>query len=224
MKFSIAALSVLTLFAGWMLLPAHSDAGENVAAPVVAVSASATSFLDEEHEYQGSKSCKMCHLAVFKSWEETLHAKAMEALMPGNRAEVKEKFGLDPQKDYTKDEKCIKCHTTGFGKPGGYVMPTEGDAKSAKDAEKMAGVGCEMCHGPGGGAKDFKKELLKSKAGYKWEQLAALGMVQPDESTCTKCHNAESPTLEEGAEFKYEDMKAKEGAIHAHEELKQREG
>ena len=46
---------------------------------------------------------------------------------------------LDPEKDYRKDEKCIRCHTTGYKKEGGYV-----DVESTPE---LVGVGCEMCQG-----------------------------------------------------------------------------
>lgn len=76
-----------------------------------------------------------------------------------------------------KDPKCQKCHTTGFEKPGGFA--------SLEKTPKMVGVQCESCHGPG-------QLHMKSKAGnvipHAWE---------PEEETCKKCHNPESPTWKE---------------------------
>ena len=47
---------------------------------------------------------------------------------------------------------------------------------------------CEACHGPGG---DYKAmNVMKDKA-----LAVAAGMIVPDEKTCLKCHNAESPTF-----------------------------
>jgi hypothetical protein len=40
---------------------------------------------------------------------------------------------------------CLACHTTGFGRPGGF--PRDGAVESHTD---LARVGCESCHGPGG--------------------------------------------------------------------------
>ncbi len=80
----------------------------------------------------------------------------------------------DPQ----KSEKCAKCHTTAYG----------ADAKLLTATFKGEdGVGCEACHGPGSNYKTLK--IMKDRA------LAVQnGLIVPDEKTCVKCHNAESPT------------------------------
>ena len=73
----------------------------------------------------GSATC-MCHAQPeHKSWATTKHAKAFELLkMAGHE----------------KDEQCLPCHTTGYGK-GGYGTPGV--------TANLEGVQCEACHGPG---------------------------------------------------------------------------
>ena len=38
--------------------------------------------------------------------------------------------------------KCYSCHTTGYGKPGGFT--------SVEETPELKNAGCEVCHGPGG--------------------------------------------------------------------------
>jgi hypothetical protein len=118
---------------------------------------------------------------VFDKWMETKHSKAMAALKTD-------------KEDNTTNEKCLKCHTTGYG-VGGY------DAmKELQDPEKLGAVGCEACHGPGSEYKSLTVMKDKTKA-------VAAGLIIPDAKTCTRCHNSESPTFK--GEFKFDEMFAK---------------
>ena len=144
--------------------------------------------------FVGVDKCKACHSNVkiggaqYKVWEATKMAKAMETLKPGAAADAKTKAKLDPQKDYTTDPKCLKCHTTGYGQPGGF--------ESMEKTPKLANVGCEACHGAG---SDYRSPKIMSVKAYKENREAArkaaiaAGMIIPDEKTCTTCHNEENP-------------------------------
>ena len=169
------------------------------AAPVVACSR-----LDDPL-YLGSKSCQKCHYKEYTSWAKTEMAKAFEVLKPGAKADEKKKVSLDPEKDYSKDAKCVACHTTGYGKPGGYPAITEKEwTKEEKErAALFEGVGCENCHGPGEKYSPYKKDNKE----YKWADIAKLGAFHPTEKTCAGCHNKESPTFKE---FKFEEKVGKD--------------
>jgi len=93
-------------------------------------------------QYIGSGRCRACHLPEAKSWEQTKMARVFEVLKPGVAAEAKKSKKLDPNKDYTHDAACLGCHTTGYGKPGGF--------ESIEKTPNLAGVQCEACHGAGG--------------------------------------------------------------------------
>ena len=103
------------------------------------------------HEYVGSKKCRMCHGQWHKSWQQSAKGQSFEVLKSGARAAHKRKVGLDPQREYTSEPACLTCHTVGFGKPGGYRIPPPNDGKAKRFAATREGVGCEACHGPGGG-------------------------------------------------------------------------
>lgn len=116
------------------------------------------------HEYVGSKACGMCHKGAAKGeileiWEKSAHATALSKLPA----------------DSQKDAKCLACHATGFGKPGGY------DPAAETNAAGLDGVGCEACHGPG---KDYKgMSVMKDPAKAK-----EAGLIMPTEDTCKGCH------------------------------------
>ena len=178
---------------------------------------------EPKFKYVGSKSCKMCHSSVeHKSWTKTKMGRAFETLKPGNAKEAKVKHNLDPEKDYTQDATCLKCHTTGFGHPGGYVIPDPKDKKAVRRAAKLENVGCESCHGPGSEYNKLFREILQTKRKYKVEELYAAGLQKITKDTCTSCHNEHSPTIDAGAPFDFETMKGKD--LHERQEMKQREG
>ena len=179
-----------------------------VFAAVLAVSAAPVTA--GEFAYVGSKNCKKCHLKEYKSWEATTMATTFETLKPGVRADEKTAAGLDPAMDYTTDAKCVKCHVTGYGKPGGFV-----DIATTPD---LVGVGCESCHGPGGSYVADDLMSLKNKE-YKRADLVAAGLVEKvGEAQCTGCHNSESPFVAEGQAFDFEANKA--SGMHERYELK----
>jgi hypothetical protein len=151
-----------------------------------------------EHSYVGVKKCKACHLKEFKSWSETKMANSFELLKPGVAAAAKTKAKLDPTKDYTKDASCLPCHTTGYGKPGGFV-----DLATTPD---LVGVQCETCHGPGGTYIQKENMSLQNKE-YKKAALVKVGLIgQISKDTCVTCHNSKSPFFKE---FNFEERKSK---------------
>ena len=174
-------------------------------------------------KYVGSNNCKKCHSSVqHKSWSKTQMGQALDTLKPGNAKEAKAKHKLDPEKDYTQDTTCLKCHTTGFGLPGGYSIPDPNDKKAVRRAKRLENVGCESCHGPGSEYSKLFSEIQQTKRKYKIEELYAAGLQKITKDTCTACHNQESPTIDADAPFDFETMKDKD--LHDRQEMKQREG
>ena len=164
----------------------------------------------ESAKYVGAKKCKACHIKQFKSWEKTKMAGSFENLKAGIKAEEKKKAGVDANKDYTADPNCLKCHTTGYGKPGGF--------KSIAETPELVGVQCEGCHGPGG----LYGDIMKKNKEFKLAEVKAAGLVIPseDEKRCMTCHGADSPFTEKvDAKYKFN---FKERLKNSHEHFEQK--
>ncbi len=149
---------------------------------------------DKPHyKYIGNKKCKMCHSkaksgAQFKSWQKAKHSKAFEVLASPEAKKIAAKKGIaDPQ----KDGKCLKCHVTAYGVDAKFL---------GKNYKMEDGVGCESCHGPG--EKYWKKKTMTDITMGKVD-ASSVGLIEPNETVCKKCHNEESPTYKE---FKFEKM------------------
>jgi hypothetical protein len=173
----------------------------------------------EDATYVGADTCKACHFKQHSSWKKTKMAKAFATLKPGEAAEQKKKFNLDDKKDYTKDAKCVACHTTGYGKPGGYPEIVEGKEwtdDEKKRATAMENVQCESCHGPGSLTNAHKK----ANENYAKADLMKMGMIAPDEANCKTCHNDKSPTIPKDYKFDYAALTKDPEKIHTHVPLK----
>jgi len=78
-------------------------------------------------------------------------------------------FEALPAKNRT-DPRCVSCHSP--------------------DAERgISGISCEACHGPG--------QFYAASYVMRDRELARLvGLVDPGERTCLRCHNESTPALE----------------------------
>ncbi len=160
--------------------------------------------------YIGAKKCKPCHIKQFKAWEKTSMATSFNNLKPLVKEAEKQRIGLDPGKDYTEDADCLKCHTTGYGKPGGFI--------GADETPEMVNVQCEECHGPG---SEFIKIMKKDKK-HKLADVKAAGLTIPSENEegCMQCHGDESP-FNATVDAKYGfDFKERLEKTHTHYPLK----
>jgi hypothetical protein len=123
-------------------------------------------------EYTGSEACESCHEEEFATWSKQPHAAAVEKLEAPTE---------------TENPDCLRCHTTAFGRPGGF--PTDGRLAEHPD---LAAVGCESCHGPGG--KHIETEGLEAGSiialGDKCDSCVVLQI-------CGSCHDeANDPGFE----------------------------
>ncbi len=188
-------------------------------------------------KYVGTKTCKKCHYDIWESWAKTKMAGSFHVLKPNGDLKPGKKSGLtaarideikankakgDPaiefEKDYTRQEDCLKCHTVGYGEPGGYAIPGEKDKKAKRRAAKLEGVGCESCHGPGSAYVKIFEEIQAKERQYTREELYTAGMYKIGPETCNKCHTKESPLVGDDYVFDYE--KRKDEGTHEHIEMK----
>ena len=135
-------------------------------------------------KFVGIANCKLCHSEQetgnqFEQWKKSKHAGALKTLSTPKAKELGKKQGVT---DPAKDAKCLKCHVTGGDAPANMK------ARTFKDSE---GVGCESCHGAG---EHYGKDEVFKKGP---QAAMALGLIKPDEKTCLKCHNKESPSYKE---------------------------
>ncbi len=81
--------------------------------------------------YVGSSACKACHEKEYNSF--MTHAKKSTSFQSIERV----------KKELTEEETkgCYYCHTTGYGKRGGFISPEK--------TPHLKNAGCEVCHGPG---------------------------------------------------------------------------
>ena len=132
--------------------------------------------------YVGVNKCKTCHKKEstgdqYGVWKKSSHAKAYETLL-GEKAiaAAKERGIAGPPSEAPE---CLKCHATAYGlEPKDY---------GKKPLEVADGVQCETCHGPGSAYR--KKSIMEDR-----EKAIAHGLIIPDEKTCLRCHNDESPS------------------------------
>jgi len=81
--------------------------------------------------YVGSKVCADCHPAEFENFSKY----AKKAKSDHSVKIMADKLTPDEVKT------CYSCHTTGYGKPGGF--------KNFQETPELGHAGCEVCHGPG---------------------------------------------------------------------------
>lgn len=87
---------------------------------------------DSPPSYVGSAACEPCHAEEYAGFIR--YAKKSKSYQSIERL----KKGLSNE-DLNK---CYSCHTTGYGKPGGFT--------SEEETPELKNAGCEVCHGPGG--------------------------------------------------------------------------
>jgi len=111
----------------------------------------------EADGFSGNDACAVCHPKETATWRFTDHSLAFDTLVTR---------GAD------RDPKCINCHVVGFGERGGY--------SEAGREKHLENVGCESCHGAGGG------HLTTARS-----KTTAATTAADYRLACKRCHDAE---------------------------------
>ena len=115
--------------------------------------------LAEDKTYVGSKVCEECHDQEYSNYIKfAKKAKSFESIKKMEKKLTPEEY-----------KSCFECHTTGYGKKGGFI--SEEKTPQLKDA------GCEVCHGPGS---------LHAESGDPDMIVRDINL-----ESCNKCHSKE---------------------------------
>lgn len=137
-------------------------------------------LLPTSADYVGSDACQSCHAKEYETWAGGAHGHAVDTLVKAGKAE---------------DTDCLACHTTAYGKPGGF--PAGAPVAEHPD---LARVGCESCHGPGGDhiGENAKRVGTILSLGDKCDSCVIL-------KVCGSCHDdANDPGFEFEVEARIE--------------------
>jgi len=121
-------------------------------------------------ERVGSDSCAACHPSAYRLWKASPHAKASANLPPAQRENLR----------------CAYCHAPELARATQEAAPFQKPERSAGRAEE--GVGCEACHGAG---QHYSPSYVMRDP----ELARAVGLLDPGQKSCLKCHDSDSPSL-----------------------------
>ncbi|MCK5539676.1 MAG: cytochrome C [Deltaproteobacteria bacterium] len=126
---------------------------------VVVLSGVKSPAIAAEKLYVGSAVCAECHEKEYENFSTfTKKAHSFDSLL-----------GLKKGLTEAEFKSCFECHTTGYGKPGGF--------SSIEETPELSNLGCESCHGPGSLHRESEDP----------EDIIRKVSIEH----CTDCHNQE---------------------------------
>lgn len=108
--------------------------------------------LEEDNFFVGTETCGNCHEGAYAKWLDVRHSHALQTLI---------------EQDRQADPECVRCHSVGMFYESGF--------RSMESTPDLGGVGCEMCHGPGG------NHITNTEQEFKVTFTA-----------CAQCHDSEN--------------------------------
>jgi len=123
--------------------------------------------LPSEGTYVGDQACIACHTSQHEIWSASAHAHAWKTLQEDLRDGV----------PATVDPRCVTCHTSGYGRVGGFGSAVHSEELRWSPESPLVDVSCETCHGPGQAHVTTADKTKIDRGG---------------EFTCLQCHDAEN--------------------------------
>jgi len=134
----------------------------------------------------GASTCAGCHPREHVAWMSTRHGLAYWRLATDwARYLATRREEYRNVADPLQDARCIGCHST---------AATVGERTIVGTPLATEGVGCEACHGAGGGYAEA--DVMEDRA-----RFLARGGRLPEAATCVGCHRDE--------QFRYDDFRAR---------------
>lgn len=112
-----------------------------------------------DRTFVGSAACRECHPEEYENYR--IFAKKARSFESIER--------MRSRLTQTEFNGCLECHTTGYGRPGGF--------RSEHESPDLKNAGCEVCHGPG------SRHVATAEAGDIKGELTL--------EDCESCHNQE---------------------------------
>ena len=156
--------------------------------------AAGSAFAIDPTQTVGGDECIDCHTPEHDIWGETTHYKTYDELSASDAAtEIAEALEIDDIE--APDGICVDCHFTLVG-------------ETLDDAEPIAGISCESCHGAAAGwidvhgdyvSGDAESESAAEKATRK-QAAKDGGQIRPDQinliaENCLNCHTVPNEEL-----------------------------
>ncbi len=124
------------------------------------------------HAFQDGK-CQSCHPAIWREWEDSMHAKAW----------VDEIYQAAAQQVPDRETKCDQCHA-----PQPILITGIAEMPKLRDRQREAGVSCLVCHldakgamnGPAASAETYFHENVTNP------------IYTPPTTLCATCHGQQS--------------------------------
>lgn len=125
--------------------------------------------------YQGFQDgkCQSCHPAIWREWEDSMHAKAW----------VDEIYQAAAQQVPDRETKCDQCHA-----PQPILITGIGEMPKLRDRQREAGVSCLVCHLDAKGAMNGPAASAETY----FHDNVTNPIYTPPTTLCATCHGQQS--------------------------------